>query len=92
MRNVRKFYECSTAHLPELTAQAIEDGRFARGATMHNDYGWLFTVPETLSDLSDRIECDAFRTVMAFAIDAGCDYVLFDRDVPPVPYLAIFDW
>lgn len=92
MRNVRSFYDCSTAHLPLQTAQAIESGRFAKSPTMQNEYGSLFSVPETLADLPAGVDCDAFRTVMALAMDAGCDYVLFDRDVPPVAHLEVFDW
>ena len=45
-----------------------------------------------LADLPEGVDCDAFKTVMALAMDAGCDYVLFDRDVPPAPYLEVFDW
>lgn len=92
MRNVRKFYDCSTAHLPAQTAQVIDSALFAKSPTMQNEYGWLFSVPETLADLPDAVGCDAFKTVMALAIDAGCDYVLFERDVPPVLYLDVFDW
>ncbi len=92
MRNVRRFYDCSTAHLPEQTARAIDNGLFAKLPTMQSDYGWLFSVPETLADLPEAVGCDAFRAVMALAMDAGCDYVLFDRDVPPVAYLEVFDW
>ena len=92
MRNVRKVYECSTAHLPEETAQAIDTGRFARSPVMRNDFGWLFSVPETLADLPDEVSCEPFKAVIALAMDAGCDYVLFDRDVPPVDYLPVFDW
>ena len=92
MRNVRSFYDCSTAHLPEQTAQAIDSGLFAISPTMQNEFGWLFSVPKTLADLPEVVDCDAFKTVMALAMDAGCDYVLFDRDVPPVPYLTVFDW
>lgn len=92
MRNVRKFYDCSTAHLPVQTAEAIDSGLFANSPTMQNEYGWLFSVPETLADMPPAVGCDAFKTVMALAMDAGCDYVLFDRDVPPVPYLDVFDW
>ena len=92
MRNVRRFYDCSTAHLPEQTVQAIENGLFARSPSMRNEYGWLFSVPETLADMPEGVDCDAFKAVMALAMDAGCDCVLFDRDVPPVPYLEAFDW
>jgi len=92
MRNVRRFYDCSTAHLPEQTVQAIENGLFAKSPCMRNEYGWLFSVPETLADLPEGVDCDAFKTVMALAMDAGCDYVLFDRDVPPVAYLEVFGW
>ncbi|WP_298501071.1 hypothetical protein [uncultured Maritimibacter sp.] len=92
MRNVRRFYDCSTAHLPEQTVQAIENGLFARSPSMRNEYGWLFSVPETLADMPEGVDCDAFKAVMALAMDAGCDYVLFDRDVPPVAYLEVFGW
>ena len=92
MRNVRRFYDCSTANLPEQTAQAIDSGLFAKSPTMQNEHGWLFSVPETLADLPEGVDCDAFKTVMALAMDAGCDYVLFDRDVSPVPYLEEFEW
>ena len=92
MRNVRRFYDCSTANLPEQTAQAIDSGLFAKSPTMQNEHGWLFSVPETLADLPEGVDCDAFKAVMALAMDAGCDYVLFDRDVPPAPYLEVFDW
>lgn len=92
MRNVRRFYDCSTAHLPEQTVQAIENGLFAKPPSMQNEYGWLFSVPETLADMPKGVDCDAFKAVMALAMDAGCDYVLFDRDVPPAPYLEVFDW
>lgn len=92
MQNVRKAYECSTAHLPEKTARAIDIGSFAKPAAMQNEHGWLIYVPETLAELPDGVDCDAFRAIMALAIDSGCDYVLFDRDVPPVDYLKIFDW
>ncbi len=92
MLNVRRFYDCSTAHLPANTAQAIDSGLFAKSPIMQNEFGWLFSVPETLADLPEGVNCDAFKTVMALAIDAGCDYVLFDRDVPPIPYLEVFDW
>ena len=39
MRNVRRFYACSTAHLPEQTVQAIEHGLFAKPPSMQNESG-----------------------------------------------------
>lgn len=92
MQNVRRFYDCSTSHLPEQTAYAIDAGLFAKPPVMHNEYGWLFSVPETFAELPEELGCDAFRAVMALAMDAGCDYVLFDRDGPPVAYMDVFDW
>ena len=53
MRNVRRFYDCSTAHLPEQTVQAIENGLFAKSPSLQNEHGWLFSVPETLADLPE---------------------------------------
>ncbi|KHQ49827.1 hypothetical protein [Mameliella alba] len=37
MRNVRSFYDCSTAHLPEPTAQDIDNEVFAKSPTMRNE-------------------------------------------------------
>ncbi|MGI3171678.1 hypothetical protein ACRARG_21255 [Pseudooceanicola sp. C21-150M6] len=39
MRNVRRFYDCSTTHLPAPTAQDIENGLFAKSPSMRNEYG-----------------------------------------------------
>lgn len=93
MRNVRKFYDCSTAHIPRDTATAIEAGTFEKPATMANEYGWLFSVPEIYGELADMgVTCPYFLRIMALAIDAQCDYLLMDCDAAPVEYLESFDW
>lgn len=93
MKNVRKIYECSTTHLPQFTADQIDCNQFPKKPTMSNEYGWLFSVPETLLELEQGgVICSAFLKIMALAQDSGCDFVLFDRDVEPVEYLQIHEW
>jgi hypothetical protein len=91
MQNVRKIYEVSTAHIPAEIASAIDDGIFARRPAMVREEGWLFSVPEDLTQ-PPGLNSKAFDCILALAQDAGCDWVLFDRDVPPVEYLHTFDW
>jgi len=93
MKNVRKFYECCTAHLPEVVAINIDQGKFAVTPTMTNEYGWMFNVPETTLEMRlDETFCTAFLNIMELAIDADCDYIIFDRDVDPVEYLKLYNW
>lgn len=91
LRHVRKIYEVSTGHLPEYVARAINDDLFPKKPAMYREEGWLFSVPENLSYLPEHTGF-SFRRIMALSMDAGCDWVLFDRDVPPVEYLHLFDW
>jgi len=91
MKNVRKIYEVSTAHIPEEIAAAIDNGIFARRPSMMRDEGWLFSVPDDLHQPAG-LNSKAFDAILALAQDAGCDWVLFDRDVTPVEYLPTFDW
>ena len=89
MKNVRKFLELSTGHLPKETAERIEAGIFQKPPTYANEYGWCFHVPEKTSEVD---ECPHLMAIVAFAIDAGCDYIIFDRDVAPCDWLPYFDW
>ena len=92
MKQVRKFLELSTAHLPEKTTMAIDAGTFGKKPTMFNEYGWLFHVPESAEDLPKEVICLSFIKIIHLAIDAGCDYVLFDRDADAVDWLPTFEW
>ena len=91
MKNVRKIYEVSTAHIPAHVASAIDDGIFARRPAMVREEGWLFSVPEDLTQ-PPGLNSKPFDCILALAQDAGCDWVLFDRDVPQVEYLTSYDW
>lgn len=91
MRHVRKIYEVSTAHIPLEIAQAIDAGYFARDSAMDRETGWLFSVPEDLTQ-PNGLNSVAFDNILYLAQDAGCDWVLFDRDVLTVEYLPTFDW
>jgi hypothetical protein len=95
MHHVRKFYDCSTAHLPEATVKKMELGEWP-SVSMESDYGFLVHVPEKsdgIAHLKERgMECPFYLVIIQFAQDAGCDYILFDRDVETVPYLQAFDW
>jgi len=93
MKNVRKFLEVSTGNLPQVTADMISAGQFPKPPAYTNEYSWIFHVPETIQELYDQgVVCSRFCNIMALAIDAECDYVIFDRDVEPVDWLPSFDW
>lgn len=93
MKNVRKFLELSTNHLPLKTVELIEKGGFPRHPSMQSEYAWLFHVPETIKELTDQgVSCKAFLNIMALAQDSDCDYVMFDRDVEPVQWLPTYLW
>ena len=93
MKNIRKFLEVSTGNLPWMTAIRIEGGEFPRKPTYSNEYGWVFHVPEFVQELKEEgVECPYFLNIMSLAIDADCDYVMFDRDVEPVDWLPKFEW
>ena len=91
MKQVRKFLEVSTANVPAEIAEAIDGCYFARKPTMSGEYGWLFHVPEDLTQ-PEGLNSKAFDNILALAQDAGCDYVLFDRDTDVVDWLPTFDW
>ena len=93
MRNVGKYYECCTGHIPEVHAIAIDQGTFPVMPVMLNEHGWLFAIPSDTYKLKEATAtCGAFLKIMDLALDADCDYVLFDRDVEPVSYLKLYDW
>lgn len=91
MKNVRKIYEVSTAHIPQEIAEAIDGNYFARKPAMVREYGWLFSVPDDMTQ-PEGLNSTAFDALLCFAQDAGCDWLLFDRDVPAVEYHRTFDW
>lgn len=91
MKHVRKIYEVSTAHIPQEIAEAIDANIFARQPAMVREYGWLFSVPEDLTQ-PEGLNSRAFDAILCLAQDNECDWVLFDRDVPIVEYLPTFDW
>jgi len=63
---------------------------------MESEFGFMVYVPEKsdgLDVLKERgMSCPFYLTIIQFAQDAGCDYIMFDRDVEPVPYFETFDW
>ena len=89
---VRKVLDISTAHLPEETAQRMEDGEFPKQYSMHNEYGGLVSVPEEDEITVANIPCEALCTILRRAVVHGCDWVLFDRDGLPIEDLPVFDW
>lgn len=95
MKHVRKFYDCSTAHLPRQTVEKMEAGLWP-SVSMESEFGFLVHVPETSDGLDEvkarGMDCPYYLTIIQFAQDAGCDYIMFDRDVEPVAYFEEFDW
>ena len=93
MENVHKYFELSTGHLSAATAERIDLGTFEKLPVYRNDYSWVFSVPQSISELVEQGVSDAdFLAVMAVAASHDCNYVLFDQDANFVPYLEAYDW
>jgi hypothetical protein len=94
--HVRRFLDCSTAHLPKNEMDAIESSEFIVAEA--NEYGAWVHVPEVTTqgevDMPDEaaVQFPALLKVMVFAHKHGCDWIKFDGDAPEVPELPVFEW
>lgn len=93
---VRRFLDCSTAHLPKSEMDAIESSEFIISDA--NEYGAWVHVPELtnegLIDMPD-VAAEMFPAlvkVMLFANEHGCDWIKFDGDAPEMSELPVFEW
>lgn len=83
-RNVRKMLDLSTAHLERSDTLEFDEYRLTQGQSgsmpcLCGPYGWLVSVPDDLAEIRDNASAGLY-TILAYAKDAGCDWVLFDRD------------
>lgn len=79
----------STAHLDPETGQDPNP----EWASMSGEYGFLVYAGKEVGPkwhLSDAPEC--VQKAAAFAIENGCTYICFDRDVPVIDELQTWDW
>ncbi len=94
---VRKFLDCSTAHVSEGTADWLQERGRDTAESPHESshsvgitpFGWFVYADEeatTTNFPSDLIG------VMQFARKNGCEYILFDCDGPTHNGLPAFDW
>lgn len=100
---IRSFLVLSTAHLPEKTAQMLDEVQWGSpeserdadrpptcGGT-YGGYGWFMYVQDEGHDETDA-EFPGLGQVFAFANKLGFSYVLFDRDAETVDGLPTYDW
>ena len=83
-RNVRKMLDLSTAHLERSDTLEFDEYRLTQGQSgslpcLCGPYGWLVSVPEDLVDVRENASA-GLCAILAYAKQAGCDWVLFDRD------------
>lgn len=88
MTEVRKFMDCSTAHLSPEARTALDSSDGTLGTVYPTPYGWFVYVADT--DASGV--CAALALTFAKARDLGCDYIMFDQDAPEHDELQRFDW
>ncbi len=85
----------STSHITEDTAGRM-DKNDIEGVVLYQkkDFGWFVYVPYAFDfkELEDG-DCpaDIFRC-MKFALENGCDWIMFDNDVNEIPDLPVYDW
>lgn len=75
----------STTHIPEY---AVSRRGWSHDWLEPVNHGWLMRATVITQGTFD-IHLGA---VLAFAQNAGCDYVLFDQDGPVIDELETFDW
>ena len=89
---IHGIVEVSMLHLRPADRCFLDDAARPRAihgtAAMKGVFGWLIYAhhERTCSGVSD-----ALWTIMVWARDLGCDYVLFDLDAPLHPDLPVFD-
>lgn len=96
---VRRMMVCSTSHVDLLDAQWLTEQaeatvdhqkaghpepKFPVGATV---YGWFFRAPPSDADFPEFL-----RGIIEAARNAGCDYVMLDRDAEELDGVPTFDW
>jgi len=105
-REIFKTLVASTAHITLEDNNLLEDNiennlMSADPVSVHNTgYGFaVFVNPDTKEPrLEDEIKeagfgySDAFKKLIGMARDAGCRYLLLDRDGPEYEDLEKFDW
>ncbi|NHN90122.1 DUF5983 family protein [Acetobacter conturbans] len=83
-RNVRRVLDLSTAHLDRGDTLEFEEYLVTKGQNgsmpcLSGPYGWLVSVPDELESIHDDASPGLYA-ILAYAKEAGCDWVLFDRD------------
>lgn len=88
---IQKVMLVSTAHLSAPVA--LEEMGYYE--SMSSEYGWLVSTHmlhrNQLQDVELQLPA-CLTAVLALAQEMGCTYVLFDRDVEPLPQLEVHDW
>lgn len=85
---IARMLICSTAHLTKIEAKGLEIGGYSRG-----EYGFLLYVGSELDPVPEiPLKSDGLVGAMQTARDAGCVYLLLDRDGEKIANVPTYEW
>lgn len=93
-KNICKMAELSTAHLSPETLSMIEDGEimevsiYKKTVPGEGVVGYFIPIIETTLD--DPGIPGSLKEAMKYAANNGCSWLMFDRDIEPIPDLPAY--
>lgn len=87
---IMKVLDVSNAHIRRSSCCWVSSA-----AMMDGEYGWFVSVSRLEED-DDAVDEDKMpaevKQIMQWAVDNGCDYVLFDADGSRYAQFETFEW
>jgi hypothetical protein len=93
MTTIVSMLDLSTGHVTEATAKRLTDRPESIGLPVYpkGEYGWIvWAGTESVTRVVD-VPADLV-TVVKFAQERGCEWIMFDCDAPLSDSLPSFDW
>lgn len=90
MTEISHMLVLSTGHLTAYACSDFLTNNIGPWSEKHQD-GWFVSVQA----LNNDTDCDfplSLEGCLEFAIDQGCDWVMFDRDGPKTEELTYYEW
>jgi len=86
-----KMWTLNTGHVSRDEAAMLDDANCTIKA-MDSDYGWLIYTHQGLGE-EELVEYPNVIAIMRAAVDAGIEWLRFDRDAELYPeHFPTFDW
>lgn len=82
----------STAHVPQVLAQRMDDGKPIGTPYDNLGYGWRVYVPSESEPFDDDCAAAALRPLMTLARENDCRWIVFDSDGDQIEGFETFEW